>query len=158
MEDAASGASGPIAGPIVAGESKGDYAGVMKRPRRVFLSYADSDRPLAKTLAKDLHAAGFAVWSDHEVLPGDNWARKVADALEESEAMVVIVSPAAAKSKWVRREVEFALGSPRYAGRLIPVVAKPTREMWILSKLHPVSVKKAKGEVSQQVIEALEAR
>jgi hypothetical protein len=130
----------------------------MKRPRRIFLSYAPSDRQLAETLAKDLSAAGFAVWSDQEALPGDNWARKVGEALEESEAMVVIVSPAAAKSEWVRREVEFALGSPRYAGRLIPVIAKPTDEMWILSKLQPVSVKKDKGEVSQQVIEALEAR
>ena len=67
----------------------------MKRPLRVFLSYADRDRPLAEVLVRDLNDAGFNVWSDHEVLPGDNWARKVADALEESEAMVVIVSPAA---------------------------------------------------------------
>ena len=130
----------------------------MKRPRRVFLSYAARDRSLAETLVRDLHGAGFDVWSDHEVLPGDNWARKVADALEESEAMVVIVSPAAAKSERVRREVQFALGSPRYAGRLIPVVVGPTREMWILSKLQPVTAKKHKGELSQQVIEALEAR
>ena len=131
----------------------------MKRPRRVFLSYADSDRPLAETLAKDLSAAGFAVWSDHEVLPGDNWARKVAEALEESDAMVVIVSPAAGKSERVHREVEFALGSPRYADRLIPVVVKPTRNMpWILDELEPVSVKKTKGEVSRHVIEALQER
>lgn len=131
----------------------------MKRPRRVYLSYAQSDRRLAATLAKDLNAAGFTVWSDQEVLPGDNWARKVAEALEESEAMVVIVSPAAAKSERVHREVEFALGSPRYADRLIPVVVKPTRDMpWILDELEPVSVKKAKGEVSRHVIEALEER
>ena len=131
----------------------------MKRPRRVFLSYAQSDRHLAETLARDLTVAGFAVWSDQEVMPGDNWARKVGEALDESEAMVVIVSPAAAKSEWVRREVEFALGSPRYAGRLIPIVAKPTDEMpWILDRLRPVAIKKNAGEVSQQVIEALEAR
>jgi len=130
----------------------------MRPPRRVFLSYAGSDRSLAENLEKDLTAAGFAVWSDRQLLPGENWARKVADALEESEAMVVIVSPDAAKSESVRRDVEFALGSRRFAGRLIPVVAKPTRGMWILGKLRPVSVKKDKGEVSQQVIEALQAR
>ena len=131
----------------------------MKRPRRVFLSYAQTDRHLARTLAKDLSAAGFAVWSDREVMPGDNWARKIAEALDESDAMVVIVSPAAAKSEWVRREVEFALGSPRYAGRLIPVVAKPTSQMpWILDRLRPVSVKKDASRISQQVIEALETR
>ena len=131
----------------------------MKRPRRVFLSYADSDRPLAATLAKDLNAAGFTVWSDYEVLPGDNWARKVAKALEESDAMVVIVSPAAGKSERVHREVEFALGSRRYADRLIPVVVKPTRDMaWILDELDPVSVKKVKGKVSRHVIEALQER
>ena len=129
----------------------------MKRPRRVFLSYADRDRAMAETLSRDLTEAGFNVWWDRGVLPGDNWARGVADALQASDAMVVIVSPAAAKSERVRREVEFALGSPHYANRLIPVVAEPTREMWILSKLQPVTAKKPK-EVSQQVIEALEAR
>ena len=130
----------------------------MKRGRRVFLSYAQSDRLVAKKLAKDLTAGGYTVWSDQEVLPGDNWARKVATALDESDAMVVIVSPAAAESESVRREVQFALGSPRYANRLIPVVVEPTREMWILSKLQPVIAKKHNGEVSQQVIEALRAR
>ena len=131
----------------------------MKRPRRVFLSYAQTDRHLAETLAKDLSAAGFAVWSDQEIMPGGNWARQVAEALDESEAMVVIVSPAAAKSESVRREVEFALTSPSYAGRLIPVVAKPTSQMpWILEKLRPVSVKKDASGISRQVIEALETR
>ena len=129
----------------------------MKRAQRIFLSHAQSDRRLAKILAKDLSAAGFEVWLDaEEVPPGHNWAREAANALEKSDAMVVIVSPAAARSAWVRREVEFALGSPRYAGRLIPVVAKPTDEMaWILNRLRPVSVKKDTGKVSRQVIEAL---
>jgi len=131
----------------------------MKRARRVFLSYAETDRPLAKTLAKDLIAAGFTVWSKQEILPGDNWARKVATALDESDAMVVIVSPAAAQSEWVRREVEFALGSPRYANRLVQVVAKPTDGMpWILDRLPSISVKREPAEVSQQVIEALARR
>ena len=130
----------------------------MKRTLRVFLSYAKSDSRLAKALAKDLIAAGYDVWFDTQAPTGDDWSRSATEALKKSQAMVVIVSPAAAKSKWVRREVEFALGSPQFAGRLIPVVAKPTREMWILSKLQPVSVKKDKSEVSQQVIEALDAR
>ena len=131
----------------------------MKRPRRIFLSYAQTDRHLAEMLAKDLTAAGFTVWSDQEIMPGGNWARQVAAALDESEAMVVIVSPAAAKSESVRREIEFALTSPRYAGRLIPVVAKPTSQMpWILDRLRPVSVKKDASGISRQVIEALETR
>lgn len=131
----------------------------MKRPRRIFLSYAQTDRHLAEMLAKDLTAAGFTVWSDQEIMPGGNWARQVAEALDESEAMVVIVSPAAAKSESVRREIEFALTSPRYAGRLIPVVAKPTSQMpWILDRLRPVSVKKDASGISRQVIEALETR
>src|SRR5437899_12700419 len=111
----------------------------MKRAQRIFLSHAQSDRRLAKILAKDLSAAGLEVWFDaEEVPPGHNCAREAANALEKSDAMVVIVSPAAARSTWVRREVEFALGSPRYAGRLIPVVAKPTDEMaWILNRLRP---------------------
>jgi len=129
----------------------------MKRSRRVFLSYAQADRALADLLARDIAAAGYAVWSDRNLLPGDNWAKEIADALESSEAMVVIVSPSAAKSEWVKREVEYAIGSDRYAKRLIPVVVQPTPEMpWILERMPSVPATGNPRTVSKKVVAALE--
>ena len=43
-------------------------------------------------------------------------------ALEESGAMVVLLTPAAIRSPDVRRNIEYALGAKNYSNRLIPVV------------------------------------
>ena len=37
--------------------------------------------------------------------------------------MVVLLTPHALRSKWVRSEIEYALGEIRFRSRLIPVVA-----------------------------------
>lgn len=89
----------------------------------VFLSYSHTDAPLAAQVSRGLKAAGLNVWSpDGDLLPGDNWAAEVARALEESEAMVVLLTPDAMHSPWVKREMEYALGAQNYRDRLVPVV------------------------------------
>ncbi len=124
---------------------------------KVFLSYAHADARLAKVLAAVLSSAGYQVFSGQDLLPGDNFAQQIGEALEESEAMVVLISPASVDSPWVKKEIDFALGSPNYAGRLIPVVVRPTAEMpWILRRLDPVRAGKSPAEVGKRVIEALE--
>ena len=129
----------------------------MKKPTKVFLSYAADDCDLARALASEIAKAGYTVWSDLDVLPGDNFARQVGKALDDSDAMVVIVSPASAESEHVRREIEFAVGSRRYARRVIPVIASPTKKMpWILERLQPVRIGRDPKETSRRVLEALE--
>ena len=95
---------------------------------KVFISHAYSDEPLAQKVAAILQEAGLEVWDAvREILPGDNWAQQVSNALQESEAMVVLLTPDAVRSEWVRREmrwnIEYALGEVRFRSRLIPVVA-----------------------------------
>jgi TIR domain len=78
---------------------------------KVFISHAHTDEPLVKKVAVGLKEAGLEVWDDtREIMPGDNWADKVAQALRESETMVVLLTPDALRSSWVRRDVEYALG------------------------------------------------
>ena len=95
---------------------------------KVFISHAYSDEQLAQKVAAILQEAGLEVWDAmREILPGDNWAQHVSNALQESEAMVVLLTPDAVRSEWVRREmrwnIEYALGEIRFRSRLIPVVA-----------------------------------
>ena len=90
---------------------------------KVFLSYAHADAALAARVCKALAASGLEVSDpgrDH--LPGENWAGEVARALDESEAMVVLLTPAATSSPDVKRNIEYALGAKHYSNRLIPVV------------------------------------
>jgi hypothetical protein len=124
---------------------------------KVFLSYSEKDSDVAKELAAQLEKAGFDTWDPAEVrFPGDNWALRIGKALQESEAMVVLISPDSMKSKTVRQEIDYALGSSRYKGRLIPVVVKPTKDSpWILKKLPSVSiggnVPKAIGQIADYI-------
>ena len=95
---------------------------------KVFISHAHSDERLAHKVAAILEQAGLEVWdAKREIMPGDNWAQEVSNALQESEAMIVLLTPDAVQSQWMRWEmrweIEYALTKKRFRRRLIPVVA-----------------------------------
>ena len=99
---------------------------------------------------------GLEVWNlDRELLPGDNWAHEVSRALEESQAMVVLLTPAAIDSPYVRRDVEFALGAKNFSNRLIPVVVgdpdqfPKQRLPWIVRRLPMISLRDWEAEHPQ---------
>ena len=130
---------------------------------KVFISYAHSDEALVRKIVAILKRAGLEVWDDSEILPGDNWAEQVAQALKESEAMVVLLTPEATRSRWVRREIEYALGEKRYSKRLIPVlVGDPTDFSqedipWILWRFQMIKLAEYDKEEEgiQQIAQAL---
>lgn len=111
---------------------------------KVFISHASTDAKLAKRVAKVLREAGFQVWDDTDVLPGDNWGAELAKALEESDAMIVLLTPDSLRSPNINYEIGYALGDEDYEGRLIPVVAAPPEQLpeeeipWVLHKFHKV--------------------
>ena len=90
---------------------------------KVFISHSHTDAALAARITEGLEERGLKVWDpDRDLLPGDNWAGEIARTLEESEAMIVLLTPAAVSSPHVKREIEYALGAKNYSNRLIPVV------------------------------------
>ena len=112
---------------------------------QVFLSYSRDDAELAKRLASQLSDAGIDVFFDaNELMPGDNWSKRLGEALEKSDLLVALVT-AGTFSEQQTREVQFALTEGRYGGRVIPVFVGPpgtqTEKLpWILRKLKPVQV------------------
>lgn len=113
-----------------------------RRAPRVFISYAHDDAAFAERVRKALADRGLEVSDpERDHLPGDNWAGEVARALERAEAMVVLLTPAAASSPDVKRNIEYALGAKNYSNRLIPVVVGgrehfPAAEMpWIVRRM-----------------------
>ena len=113
---------------------------------QVFISHATADSALAHKLSETLKRAGLDVWDGTGILPGENWAAKVATALEESRAMVVLLTPDSLRSSHVRHEIAYALGDEHYDGRLIPVLAAAPDQLakedipWILNNLETVSL------------------
>lgn len=112
---------------------------------QVYISHAIADRDLALRLIAELRRSGFNVWSpeDH-IYPGDNWAKETGKALEFSELMVVIFSARANDSSMLRQDVQFALTSGGYRGRVIPVLlgfkspATSDDLPWVLLHMNPI--------------------
>lgn len=130
---------------------------------KVFLSHSDNDKVAARKVADSMRKAGLDVWDESsEILPGDNWAEKVGQALSEAEAMVVLLSPSALQSDAVRWEIEYALGQPRYNRRLVSVLLRSKEKLpqdqipWILKHLKMVELHDVdKAEEVEKITEAL---
>jgi hypothetical protein len=103
---------------------------------KVFISYSGPDEKWADLLRERLAREGIDVWNPRsEITPGENWGLKYGKGLEASDAMIVLVSPDSAKSDWVQHEIEYALSSPRFRDRLIPLLVRPTARIpWILER------------------------
>jgi tetratricopeptide (TPR) repeat protein len=71
----------------------------------VFVSYSREDQPYARELAGHLRRVGLAVWIDDDVDYGGRWERVICEQVDTCAALVVIMTPAAENSEWVRNEV-----------------------------------------------------
>ena len=123
-------------------------------PMKVYLSHSHTDAWLAARIAQALTDNGLEVRDpQRDILPGDNWASVIAHALEESDAMVVLLTPEAARSPYVKREMLYALGAKNYSNRLIPVVVGdrerlPAGEIpWIVRRMRWFELDDAETEI-----------
>lgn len=56
-----------------------------------------------------LKKEGYLVWLDEkELVPGDRLSSKLAEAIEESKIIIIVVSENSIKSNWLRFELELA--------------------------------------------------
>lgn len=126
---------------------------------QLFISYAQKDAGLASTLSERLSQEGLSVWSaNDQVQPGENWAAKIGRALEKSDLMVVLLTPGAMESDWLRQEIEFAIGSRKYEGRVVAIFVGSSANLgkdmpWILRKLRYFHIESAHelGKVAKEI-------
>ena len=119
---------------------------------QVFISHSHSDSSLAAKVSEALRKTGLKVWDAQlNLLPGDNWPALVGHALEESDAMVVLLTPNSVSSPHVKAEIAFALGSQSYSNRLIPVAVGGRERLpqgqipWVVRQLRWVDLPNSKG-------------
>jgi hypothetical protein len=130
---------------------------------RIFISHSQSDAAAARRLAEELEQAGHEPWvAESQILPGDNWAEVVGRALSDAEAMVILLTPDALRSEWVRREISYALANERFEGRLFPVSVGPADRLaheqvpWVLNSFHWLSLDAGQeDEAARQIADAL---
>jgi hypothetical protein len=99
---------------------------------RVFVSHHHSPEEDAFTarLVADLEAAGADVWVDTEGITSDDFVQKISEGLAGRQWLVLVMTPGAIASPWVRREVNAALSevTARRMLGVIPFVMNPCRE------------------------------
>jgi hypothetical protein len=127
-----------------------------KKTTQVFISHALSDVAVARAIAAELDKAGFDAWFLDSVLPADNILLELGKALEESDAMVVLVSPEAVKSSNLNFELGYALGASRFRQRVIPVIVRPTKQVpWILAQFQSLKLDKNPASTGRRVAKRL---
>lgn len=60
-------------------------------------------------------------FSPHNIIGAQQWQDEILSALQRCDWFVVLLSPDAINSMWVKREVAFALQGPRYEYRIVPL-------------------------------------
>ena len=90
----------------------------------VFVSYARSDREAVSRIVGELRGLGIRTWVDAEQLrAGESWEQVINEALGAAQVLLVFISPAMVRSKWIAAEFEQALTR---GVRILPVLLSPT--------------------------------
>jgi len=77
----------------------------------IFLSYSSKDRQPVERLAEKLKAQGFEVWTDREILPGEDWQSAIETALDQASVFLFILSENSLGAPWQELELGMALRS-----------------------------------------------
>ena len=93
---------------------------------KLFISHSSADDAFVGKLQQQLAPHGVAGWIDSRQLRGGDvlWP-EIAAAIEQASALLVVVSPMGLQSKWVGKELQYALGiqkTRQTAGLAYPVV------------------------------------
>jgi hypothetical protein len=104
----------------------------------VFISYEHGDKSYVDRLAAFLTKEGIPVWYDFSIVPGDRYAEVLQEQLDGSAAVMVVLTPEAAESDWVRKEVNYAVATNR---PILPIELRPTKELLQLASLQREDVR-----------------
>ena len=78
--------------------------------KEIFISYSRRDTEFVTRLASDLDAQVAGVWFDQSAIQlGENWHAEIMEGIRECKAFILVLSPDAAESKYVREELNKAL-------------------------------------------------
>jgi hypothetical protein len=91
----------------------------------IFISYSRRDQEFVSRLADDLNAHVAGVWFDQSTIQaGQKWHDEILEGIHECKAFVLVLSPDAVESRYVREELDKALelGKP-----IFPVIYRPAK-------------------------------
>ncbi len=92
------------------------------KPKEVFLSHSSVNKKIASSVAETLRNHGVPVWfSPTNIQTAQQWHDEIGNALRRCDWFLVLLSQSSVKSKWVKRELSYALNHSQYDDHIIPV-------------------------------------
>ena len=90
---------------------------------QAFISHSSEDKTSALTLADGLRDRGVDVWVDAQILPGENLAESISEAVNSADIFVALFSARSRRSNWFASELATAIASRDrdQRKRIIPV-------------------------------------
>jgi len=105
-------------------------------PQEAFLSHSSKNREFVSHLANELRRHGVPVWySETNILGAQQWHDEIGKALRRCDWFIIVLSPDAVDSMWVKRELIFTLQDQRFEDKILPILYQPceyTKLSWVL--------------------------
>ena len=90
----------------------------------IYLSYSHQDHTWVSQFVHALTDAGLCVSFDPaDILPGERWQERMADALRQSNILIVILSKSSVNSPWMFFEIGAAVAGDKF---IIPLLIDDT--------------------------------
>ena len=111
-------------------------------PNEVFVSHSSHDRTFVERLVSVLCRHGIPLWySQTNILGAQMWHDEIGSALRRCDWFLLVLSPGAVTSPWVKRELLYSLQESRYEGRIVPLLHEycPYDELsWTLASMQMI--------------------
>jgi TolB-like protein len=119
----------------------------------VFLSYSREDQATARRFAEGLERAGFSVWWDQALHPGEAFDQVTEQALDAAKAVIVLWSKTSVNSRWVRAEATQANANHR----LVPVMIEACKRPIMFELTHTAELANWQGDAADPAWQAFVA-
>ena len=106
------------------------------------MSHAKEDAPFVRILVERLLQDGVISWFDEkDLIPGDDWKRRIDDAIEKSDFVLIFLSSiSVAKTGNFQRELKYALEQqqmrPEGTRFILPIIIDECSPPASLGKIH----------------------
>lgn len=103
--------------------------------KHVFISHSQEDVEFTKALSMHIEEAGFSTWLDKTRLkPSADWRTHIDEAMRDSYAFLIVMSPESGLSPYVNYEVGFAFGIRL---EFVGIMHKPIDSQEHFARLNP---------------------
>lgn len=103
---------------------------------RIFVSYSSKDQTFVDAMFDRLKSSGHYSWLNTESIPkGEQWLEEMRRGLQETDLLILVVSPDSMKSKWVKEEWKTFLKAGK---KVLPVLFRESKVPKILGKIEMI--------------------